>query len=244
MRLMGLQAIYRAPRTSEPHPEHRVYPYLLNGLAIERANHVGCADITYIPVRRGFLYLVAILDWASRYVLSWRLSNTLDAGFCVEALKEARTRHGQPEIFNTDQGSPFTGFAFTGRLRAAGVQISMDGRCRCMGHIFIERLWRSLKYEAVWGHRKVCSRVERRRVAGRVRWLIRCFRSRAAVRFPWARFLPPLSEPGGPVSGTGLSSGIMRLAHGFPIATNGRVSRTVAPGPHPCVGRPVCRQTC
>ena len=95
-----------------------------------------------------------------------------------------------------------------------------------------------------WGHRKVCSRVERRRVAGRVRWLIRCFRSRAAVRFPWARVLPPLSEPGGPVSGTGLSSGIMRLAHGFPIATNGRVSRTVAPGPHPCVGRPVCRQTC
>ena len=105
MRLMGLQAIYRAPRTSEPHPEHRVYPYLLKGLAIERANHVGCADITYIPVRRGFLYLVAILDWASRYVLAWRLSNTLDAGFCVEALEEALTRHGQPEIFNTDPGS-------------------------------------------------------------------------------------------------------------------------------------------
>ncbi len=123
MRLMGLQAIYRAPRTSEPHPEHRVYPYLLKGLAIERANHVWCADITYIPVRRGFLYLVA----ASRYVLAWRLSNTLDAGFCVEALEEARTRHGQPEIFNTDQGSQFTGFAFTGRLRAAGVQISRPG---------------------------------------------------------------------------------------------------------------------
>ena len=149
MRLMGLQAIYRAPRTSEPHPEHRVYPYLLKGLAIERANHVWCADITYIPVRRGFLCLVAILDWASRYVLAWRLSNTLDAGFCVEALEEARTRHGQPEIFNTDQGSQFTGFAFTGRLRAAGVQISMDGRGRFMDNIFIERLWRSLKYEAV-----------------------------------------------------------------------------------------------
>ncbi len=124
MRLMGLQAIYRAPRTGEPHPEHRVYPYLLKGLAIERANHVWCADITYIPVGRGFLYLVAILDWASRYVLAWRLSNTLDAGFCVEALEEARTRHGPPEIFNTDQGSQFTGFAFTGRLRAAGVQRS------------------------------------------------------------------------------------------------------------------------
>ena len=120
MRLMGLQAIYRAPRTGEPHPEHRVYPYLLKGLAIERANHVWCADITYIPVGRGFLYLVAVLDWASRYVLAWRLSNTLDAGFCVEALEEARTRHGPPEIFNTDQGSQFTGFAFTGRLRTAG----------------------------------------------------------------------------------------------------------------------------
>ncbi len=165
MRLMGLQAIYRAPRTSEPHPEHRVYPYLLKGLAIERANHVWCADITYIPVRRGFLYLVAILDWASRYVLAWRLSNTLDAGFCVEALEEARTRHGQPEIFNTDQGSQFTGFAFTGRLRAAGVQISMDGRGRCMDNIFIERLWRSLKYEAVYLH-DLADGFQARRVIG------------------------------------------------------------------------------
>ena len=165
MRLMGLQAIYRAPRTSEPHPEHRVYPYLLKGLAIERANHVGCADITYIPVRRGFLYLVAILDWESRYVLAWRLSNTLDASFCVEALEEARTRHGQPEIFNTDQGSPFTGFAFTGRLRAAGVQISMDGRGRCMDNIFIERLWRSLKYEAVYLH-DLADGFQARRVIG------------------------------------------------------------------------------
>ena len=111
-----------------------------------------CPTHPYIPVRRGFLYLVAILDWASRYVLAWRLSNTLDAGFCVEALEEARTRHGQPEIFNTDQGSQFTGFAFTGRLRAADLQISMHGRGRCMDHIFIERLWRSLKYEAVYLH--------------------------------------------------------------------------------------------
>ena len=152
MRLMGLQAIWRAPRTSAPHPEHRVYPYLLRGLAIERPNHVWCADITYIPVQRGFLYLVAIMDWASRYVLAWRLSNTLDAGFCTEALKEALARYGAPEIFNTDQGSQFTSFAFTGRLQEAGVRISMDGRGRFMDNIFIERLWRSLKYEAIYLH--------------------------------------------------------------------------------------------
>ncbi len=152
MRLMGLQAIYRAPRTSDPHPEHRVYPYLLKDMSINRSNQVWCADITYIPVCRGFLYLVAVMDWASRHVLAGRLSNTLDAGFCVEALDEALTRHGQPEIFNTDQGSQFTGFTFTGRLQAAGVRISMDGRGRCMDNIFIERLWRSLKYEAVYLH--------------------------------------------------------------------------------------------
>ena len=130
MRLMGLQAIYRAPRTSDPHPGYRVYPYLLKGLAIERANHVWCADISYIPVRRGFLYLVAIMAWASRHVLAWRLSNSLDAGFCVEALDDALACHGRPEIFNTDQGSQFTSVAFTGRLREAGVRISMDGRGR------------------------------------------------------------------------------------------------------------------
>ena len=152
MRLMGLEAIYRAPRTSAPHPEHRVYPYLLRGLAIERPNHVWCADITYIPVSRGFLYLVAIMDWASRYMLAWRLSNTLDAGFCTDALDEALAAHGAPEIFNTDQGSQFTGMAFTARLQAAGVRISMDGRGRFMDNIFIERLWRSLKYEAVYLH--------------------------------------------------------------------------------------------
>ena len=152
MRLMGLQAICRAPRTSDPHPEQRVYPYLLKGMSINRSNQVWCADITYIPVRRGFLYLVAIMDWASRHVLAWRLSNTLEAGFCVEALDEALTRHGQPEVFNTDQGSQFTGFAFSGRLQAAGVRISMDGRSRCLDNIFIERLGRSLKYEAVYLH--------------------------------------------------------------------------------------------
>ena len=152
MRLMGLEAVYRAPRTSAPHPEHRVYPYLLRGLAIERPDHVWCADITYIPVRRGFLYLAAIMDWASRYILAWRLSNTLDAGFCTDALEEALAAHDAPEIFNTDQGSQFTSFAFTGRLREAGIRISMDGRGRFMDNIFIERLWRSLKYEAIYLH--------------------------------------------------------------------------------------------
>ena len=165
MRLMGLQAIYRVPRTSDPHPEHRVYPYLLRGLMIERANHVWCADITYIPVRRGFLYLVAIMDWASRHVLAWRLSNTMDAGFCTDALDEALARHGTPEIFNTDQGSQFTGFAFTGRLREAGIRISMDGRGRYLDNIFIERLWRSLKYEAVY-LRELADGFEARRVIG------------------------------------------------------------------------------
>ncbi len=150
MGLMGLEAIYQAPRTSTPHPAHRVYPYLLRGLAIDRPNRVWCADITYIPVQRGFLYLVAIMDWATRHVLAWRLSNTMDASFCVEALKEALDRYGSPGIFNTDQGSQFTGFDFTDVLKDAGVTISMDGRGRCMDNIFIERLWRSLKYEAVW----------------------------------------------------------------------------------------------
>ena len=152
MRLMGLQAIYQAPRTSVPHPAHRVYPYLLKGMAIDRPNRVWCADITYIPVQRGFLYLVAIMDWATRHVLAWRLSNTMDASFCVEALAEALSGYGKPEIFNTDQGSQFTGLDFTGALKAAGVAISMDGRGRCMDNIFIERLWRSLKYEAVYLH--------------------------------------------------------------------------------------------
>jgi putative transposase len=152
MRLMGLAAIYQAPRTSAPHPAHRIYPYLLKGLAIDRPNQVWCADITYIPVQRGFLYLVAIMDWATRHVLSWRLSNTMDARFCVEALEEALARYGKPEIFNTDQGSQFTSLDFTNVLKDAGVAISMDGRGRYMDNIFIERLWRSLKYEAVYLH--------------------------------------------------------------------------------------------
>lgn len=152
MRLMGLQAIYQAPRTSDPHPEHRIYPYLLRNMSIDRANQVWCADITYIPVQRGFLYLVAIMDWATRHVLAWRLSNTQDAVFCVEALNEALDRYGTPEIFNADQGSQFTSAAFTDVLKDAKIKISMDGRGRCMDNIFIERLWRSLKYEAVYLH--------------------------------------------------------------------------------------------
>ena len=129
MAKMGLSPIYQRPRTSDPHPQHRVYPYLLRNLAIEQPNHVWCADVTYIPMRRGFLYLVAVMDWATRKVLAWRLSNTMDAGFCVAALEEALARFGRPEIFNTDQGSQFTSLAFTSVLRDAKVRISMDGRC-------------------------------------------------------------------------------------------------------------------
>lgn len=150
MRLMGLQAIYQKPRTSTPNVHHRVYPYLLRGLSITRANQVWCADITYIPMHRGFMYLVAIMDWHTRAVLSWRLSNTIDSSFCVEALEEALSRYGQPEIFNTDQGSQFTSEDFTDTLSAVGVRISMDGRGRWMDNVFIERLWRSLKYECVY----------------------------------------------------------------------------------------------
>jgi putative transposase len=152
MRKMGLRAIYQKPNTSLPHPEHRIYPYLLRDLAIVRPNQVWCSDITYIPMRRGFLYLVAIMDWHSRRVLSWRLSNTMDVTFCMEALEEALARNGKPTIFNTDQGSQFTSLPFTHMLTAADIQISMDGRGRWMDNVFIERLWRSLKYECVYLH--------------------------------------------------------------------------------------------
>ncbi len=150
MRKMGIVALGPKPRTSKPAPGHKIFPYLLRGLAIERPNQVWCADITYIPIGRGFLYLVAVMDWASRAVLAWRLSNTLDGSFCVSALEEALARFGKPEIFNTDQGSQFTSAAFTGMLIAAGVRISMDGRGRWMDNVFIERLWRSLKHEDVY----------------------------------------------------------------------------------------------
>jgi len=150
MRLMGLSVIYQTPNTSKPHPEHKIYPYLLRNLPITRANQVWCSDITYIPMQRGFLYLVAIMDWSTRAVLSWRLSNTIDSGFCVQALKEALSRHGTPEIFNTDQGSQFTSFDFTDVLKEQGINISMDGKGRWLDNVFIERLWRSLKYECVY----------------------------------------------------------------------------------------------
>jgi len=149
---MGLSAVYQRPRTTVPHPEHRKWPYLLRNITIDRPNQVWCADITYLPMRRGFLYLVAIMDWASRRVLSWRLSNTMDADFCIEALEEAMARHGRPEIFNTDQGSQFTTPRFTDVLTEAGVKVSMDGKGRWMDNVFIERLWRSLKYECVYLH--------------------------------------------------------------------------------------------
>jgi len=152
MAKMGLAPIYQRPRTTVPHPEHQIYPYLLRELVIDRPNQVWCADITYIPMRRGFLYLVAVMDWASRKVLSWRISNTMHADFCIEALEEALERFGRPEIFNTDQGSQFTSPRFTGVLRTAGVRISMDGRGRWMDNVFIERLWRSLKYECIYLH--------------------------------------------------------------------------------------------
>jgi putative transposase len=150
MRLMGLEAVYKRPRTSQPHPAHRVYPYLLKGMIIDHPNQVWCADITYIPVRRGFLYLVAIMDWATRKVLAWRLSNTMHASFCNEALAEAISKYGPPEIMNTDQGSQFTGAGWITTLTEAGVRVSMDGRGRYLDNIFIERLWRSLKQEALY----------------------------------------------------------------------------------------------
>ena len=152
MRKLGLQAIYQKPNTSKPHPEHQTYPYLLRGLKINRPNHVWAADITYIPMPKGFLYLVAIMDRHSRKVLSWRLSNSMDAEFCVEALEEALARFGKPEIFNTGQGSQFTSTAFTTTLESNGIRISMDGRGRFLDNIFVERLWRSLKYENVYLH--------------------------------------------------------------------------------------------
>ncbi len=150
MRQMGIEAIYQKPRTSDPHPGHRTYPYLLRNLAVTKVNQVWCTDITYIPIKRGFLYLVAIMDWYSRKVLSWRLSNTMDTGFCVEALEDALARYGRPEIFNTDQGSQFTSFDFTNVLKENGIKVSMDGKGRWMDNVFIERLWRSLKYECVY----------------------------------------------------------------------------------------------
>ena len=152
MGIMGLQAIYKGPNTSKKHLQHKIWPYLLRKLSITRPNQVWCSDIIYIPVKKGFLYLVAIMDWATRKVLSWRLSNTLDASFCVEALEDAIAKYGKPEIMNTDQGSQYTGAGWITTLTKADIKISMDGRGRYLDNIFIERLWRSLKQEAIYLH--------------------------------------------------------------------------------------------
>ena len=152
MKRMGIEALYKKPNTSRRHPAHAIYPYLLRGLEIKRSNHVWAADITYIPMKRGFVYLFAVMDWASRRVLSWRLSNTLTTDFCTEALQEAIDRYGMPEIFNTDQGSQFTSLEFTQMLKDNNIAISMDGRGCWRDNVFVERLWKSIKYEEVYLH--------------------------------------------------------------------------------------------
>jgi putative transposase len=149
MRTMGLEAIYPKPRLSTPGKGHKIYPYLLRGVQVERPDQVWSTDITYVPMISGFMYLAAVIDWYSRYVIAWRLSNTLDGSFCTEMLEEA-LRGGRPEVFNTDQGAQFTATAFTGRLEAAGVAVSMDGRGRALDNVFVERLWRSVKYEDIY----------------------------------------------------------------------------------------------
>jgi len=168
MKKLGLWAITPKPDTSRPHPEHKIYPYLLRGRVIDRPNQVWATDITYIPMQKGFLYLVAILDWATRRVLAWRLSNTLTADFCVAALQEAIARYGNPEIFNTDQGSQFTSEEFTGVLKAHAIRVSMDGRGRCHDNIFVERLWWTVKHEWVY-LRPTANGIEQKRS------LIECF---------------------------------------------------------------------
>lgn len=150
MRVMGLETMAPGPNTSRPHPEHAIYPYLLRSLEVTRPNQVWCTDITYIPLSQGFAYLVAVMDWWSRAVLSWRLSNSLSEEFCLEALDEALRHYGPPEIFNTDQGSQFTADRWIARLKAEAIRISMDGKGRCLDNVFVERLWRSLKYEEVY----------------------------------------------------------------------------------------------
>lgn len=150
MHQMGLAAIYQKPNTSKKHPSHKIYPYLLRKLRIDQSNQVWCSDITYIPIKKGFMYLIAVKDWYSRKVLSWKLSNTMDTSFCLAALNEAIEKYGIPEIFNTDQGSQFTSYEFTSKLQEQNIKISMDGKGRWIDNVFIERLWRSLKYECVY----------------------------------------------------------------------------------------------
>ena len=156
MQRMDIHALYRKPNTSKRHPAHKVYPYLLRHLEIARPNHVWAADITYIPMKRGFVYLFAVMDWASRRVLAWRISNTLTTDFCIEAVQEAFNRYGRPEVFNTDQGCQFTSLDFTGLLKDNGIQISMDGKGCWRDNVFVERLWKSVKYEEVYLHAYDC----------------------------------------------------------------------------------------
>ena len=166
MRRMCIEAVYRRPNTSKPCPGHKIYPYLLRGLAVERPNQVWAMDITYIPMARGFVYLAAVVDWFSRRVLAWRVSITMEVDFCLDAVEEALARHGKPDIFNTDQGSQFTSAAFTGLLLENGIAISMDGRGSWRDNVFVERLWRSLKYEEVY-LRAYETVAEARRLIGR-----------------------------------------------------------------------------
>jgi putative transposase len=156
MRLMGIEAVYPKPRTSRPHPEHKIYPYLLRNLTIDRPNQVWATDITYIPMERGFMYLVAVMDWYSRKILSWRISNTLEPAFCVQALQEALSRYGRPDIFNTDQGAQFTSTNFLQVLKDNQIAISMDGRGRCQDNIFVERLWWTIKHQYLYLHSFDC----------------------------------------------------------------------------------------
>jgi putative transposase len=165
MRKMSIEAIYSRPNTSKPAPGHRIYPYLLRGLAITRPNEVWAMDITYIPMARGFVYLAAVVDWLSRRVLAWRVSITMDASFCIEALEEALSRNEKPEVFNTDQGSQFTSEVFTRRLKEKGIRISMDGRGRWRGNVFVERIWKSIKYEEVYLHAYASVSEARTRIA-------------------------------------------------------------------------------
>ena len=150
MKRMGIEALYRRPRTTKPHPAHKIYPYLLRGLAIDKPNHAWALDITYIPMKRGFVYFVAVMDWASRRILSWRLSNTMTTDFCIEALEQALTRYGAPQIVNTDQGSQFTSEEFVSAVESAKAKVSMDGKGAWRDNVFIERFWRSMKYEEVY----------------------------------------------------------------------------------------------
>jgi putative transposase len=152
MRRMGIEAIYRRPNTSKPAPGHRIYPYLLRGLPIDRANQVWAIDITYIPMARGFVYLAAVMDWFARRILAWRLSNTMEVSFCIDAVEDALAKYGCPQIFNTDQGSQFTSAEFTGVLINSGIEISMDGKCAWRDNVFVERFWRTIKYEEIYLH--------------------------------------------------------------------------------------------